>query len=231
MWQSNELGLAVWRADGAAWCLDARGGEHGVGVIRAAGEDSLEQVAKTFLLTKRFFRLTPVGQDQLPAAGEQFIRGAEYHVDYPQGDGTYSLRIAFRPVSADANRLVLETRISIQTDLLDTHPKLDIDAWCQALRSLTPDEGFESGSAPISLACGDEYTTAVLLGPHDRPFTTNHSTDSLVRLRLFGEFLEKGVIRKARPWIMIDRSGSEPSESDLQSCYQELCSSPLPLTA
>jgi len=67
-------------------------------------------------------------------------------------------------------------------------------------------------------------------GPHDQPFTTNHSTDSLLRLRLFGEFLEKGVIRRGRPWLVIDVSGQVPAENRLVSLWQQLCGSPVPLT-
>ncbi len=178
----------------------------------------------------------PVDQDFLPSAGEQYVRGDCWHVNYPQGDSSYALRLALQPIETAKDWIVLEATISIQTDLLDTHPKLDVDVLCQSIDSLVPtdlsgDDEVESiGSAPISIAMDSGHHTSVLLGPHDSPFTTNHSTDALLRLRLFGDFLEKGVIRKARPWIIIDRSGSPPNEQRLEALWKQLCGSPLPLT-
>ena len=68
---------------------------------------------------------------------------------------------------------------------------------------------------------------------YDIPARTGRKieTDTLLRLRLFGDFLEKGVIRKARPWIVITRGETPPSESELESLWKSLCESPLPLTA
>ena len=158
-------------------------------------------------------------------------------MNYPQAAGsTYAERLAFMPIQTTKNLIVLEVTISIQTDLLDTHPKIDIDSCCRSIDSHVPtdesgdDEVEGAGSAPISVAASKGHSVSVLLGPHDSPFTTNHSTDSLLRLRLFGEFLEKGVIRKARPWIVVDRSGDPSSEQQLEKWWKQLCGSPLPLT-
>jgi hypothetical protein len=232
MWKTDQLGLATWQHDAAIWHLDARGGPAGIGVIAAdpAATDA-------FACPGRFFSLSPVDQDALPAAGEQFVRGDQLHVTYPQGDGIYELRVAYRPVQSNAHQLVLETTIAVQTDRLDTHPKVDIDVLCAEIDSLVPtdtsgdDEVEASGSAPISLGISKSHCVTVLLGPHDSPFTTNHSTDSLLRLRLFGDFLEKGVIRKARPWLVLTRGGASPPEAELEGLWKRLCESPLPLTA
>ncbi len=231
MWTTDQLGLAVWRDHASRWYLDARGGEFGVGVIAASDDDN------AFAESRRFVSLSPVDQDVLPIAGEQYVRGDQWHVNYPQSaDSSYAVRLALKPIETAKNLIVLEVTISIQTDLLDTHPKIDIDAFCRSIVSHVPmdpsgdDDVTGSGSAPISVAASKDYSVSVLLGPHDSPFTTNHSTDSLLRLRLFGEFLEKGVIRKARPWIVIDRSASAPTEDQLEGWWRQLCGSPLPLT-
>jgi hypothetical protein len=223
MWTTDQIGLATWTESGSSWSVDARGGKHGIGVLAAdAGT--------------RYVSLTPVDQNELPLAGEQFVRGDQLHLNYPQGDGLYAIRLVLQPIVTETNLLVLEAMISIQTDLLDSHPKVDIDIDCQSIDSIVPsdlsgdDEVEGAGSAPISLAANEQHCCSVLLGPHDRPFTTNHSTDSLLRLRLFGEFLEKGVIRRGRPWIVIDRSGTVTSEDRVQSLWQQLCESPVPLT-
>ncbi len=231
MWTTDQLGLAVWRDGSSAWYVDARGGDFGVGVI-----DSGDDFASAWEVPGRLASLSPVDQDFLPVAGEQFVRGDQWHVNFPQGDSSYALRLALQPIETAGDLLVLEATISIQTDLLDTHPKIDLDVLCQSIHSFVPtdesgdDEVDDAGSAPISLATSARHSTSILLGPHDSPFTTNHSTDSLLRLRLFGDFLEKGVIRKARPWIVIDRSGKPPTEARLEAWWRQLCRSPLPLT-
>ncbi len=232
MWTTDQLGLAVWRDHASAWYLDARGGEHGVGVIATTKADG-----DAFAESLRFFSLSPVDQDVLPAVGEQYVRGDELHVNYPQARGSsYAVRLAFKPIETAKDLIVLEVTISIQTDLLDTHPKIDVDVFCRSIDSQVPtdasgdDEVEGVGSAPISVAASKQHSVSILLGPHDSPFTTNHSTDSLLRLRLFGDFLEKGVIRKARPWIVIDRSAVAPSEEQLEKWWRQLCGRPLPLT-
>ena len=231
MWTTNELGLAIWEANGSAWYVDARGGEHGIGVISTE-----KSGADAFAETARAVAFPPVDEDRLPIAGEQYVRGDEWHVNYPQGDCSYALRMAFAAIETKGDALVLEVTVSVQTDLLDLHPKLDIEVMCNDIDSFVPSDAFGddevrgTGSAPISLAKNRDFSSSVLLGPHDSPFTTNHSTDSMLRLRLFGDFLEKGVIRKARPWIVIQRSETPSSEEQLESIWKQLCESPLPLT-
>lgn len=210
MWTTDGLGVAVWTDHGSTWRIDARGGTQGIHV------DS-------------YFSLAPVDQDQLPVADEQYIRGDGWFVNYPQGDGAFALRLALKPIETTSDRLVLEVTISLQTDLLDTHPKIDVQSKCQSVETLPARDQGTDARAPIHLASSENHHVGVLLGPHDAPFTSDHSTNSLLCLRLFGEFLEKGVIRKARPWIVIDRSG-KPSPEQLRAWRQQLSQSPLPLT-
>ncbi len=230
MWHTNELGLATWKASGSTWHFDARGGERGIGVLSIEEIDSEEYADEA-----RAVSFAPVGDDRLPVAGEQYVRGDQWHVNYPQEDCSYGLRFAFAIVESSQDQLLLEVAISVQTDLLDSHPQLDIEVMCNDIDSFVPsdalgdDEVQGAGSAPISLAKGTAYSTAVLLGAHDSPFTTNHSTDSLLRLRLFGDFLEKGVIRKARPWIVIQRTANPTPQTQLESSWNRLCESPLAL--
>ena len=224
MWTAESLAVGAWEDEGSRWYFDVRGGDHGIWFGNAPGTD------------QRTLSVAAVDQPALPAAAEQYVQGDRWIVNYPQQSGGFALRLSLEPIETTANRLVIEMTVAVQTDLLDSHPKVDIDVDCHDIDSFVPtnplgdEEVTAAGSAPISLAKGSEVSAAVLLGPHDSPFTTNHSTDCLLRLRLFGDFLEKGVIRKARPWIVIDRSGSVPSEKDLERWWQRLCDSPLPLT-
>jgi len=233
MWTNNQLGLATWSDCDSSWLVDARGDKNGIGLLAPDSD-------------RRVVSFSPVDQDWLPELGEQFVRGDQWHLDYPQGDGRYAMQLVLRPIETTVDLLVLEVMISIRTNLLDSHPKVDIEVDCQTIDSIVPtdqsgadqsgsnpfadDQVSGAGSAPISVAASTGHCCSVLLGPHDRPFTTNHSTDTTLRLRLFGEFLEKGVIRRARPWLVIDRSGRRTVENQLEQLWQSLCSSPVPLT-
>lgn len=223
MWSTDQLGKAIWSDHHSQWAFDARGGEHGISIATA---DS----------ASRLVSFGPVDQELLPKVAEQYVRGNQWHINYPQGDGRYAIRLVLQPIETTSDQLVIEAMVSIQTDLLDSYPKVDIDIDCQSIDAIVPadptgdDEVDGAGSAPISIAISQQHCCSVLLGPHDQPFTTNHSTDSLLRLRLFGEFLEKGVIRRGRPWIVIDCSGKATSEDRLVSLWQQLCDSPVPLT-
>ena len=222
MWNPSEteVGRATWTFGSQVIQVDARGGSNGIKLI-------CEGAAKA--------SFSPIDGDDLPEACEQYVRGSGWHVNYPQGDSSYALRLSFEPIETTDQRVVIEVCVSIQTDLLDLHPKLDVEVDCQDIDSVVPDSDFGDdsvlgiGVAPISIAKANSGSTSVLLGPHDHPFTTNHSTDMTLRLRLFGDFLEKGVIRKARPWIVfdVDKIGEEAL---LQQTWKQLCESPLPLT-
>jgi len=223
MWSSESLGLATWSESGSAWPVDARGGEHGIALLDSSTQTPLVS-------------FSPVDQPQLPAVAEQYVRGDVWHLNYPQVSGRFAIRLALRPIETESKLLVLETVVSIETDLLDTHPKIDLDVPCHSIDAIVPedrdgeDDVTGTGSAPISVAAAGAVCCSVLLGPQDRPVTTNHSTDSLLRLRLFGEFLEKGVIRRGRPWIVIDRSGATTASERLKDWLCRLDASPVPLT-
>jgi hypothetical protein len=224
MWITNQLGVATWRDAGTEWKIDAEGGN--AIRLRNATEASLASTV----------RLSPVDDALLPAADEQFIRGRSWNVNYPQASHRHALRIAFEPIDTTPHSFLIEPTISIQTDLLDAHPKIDIQIDGNSVKILDMPGGNDravnrTGSAAITIVRSDTMYAAVFLGPHDSPFTTDLSTSDSLKLRLFGEFLEKGVIRKARPWILIDHSEKEPSESELQTIWTQLANRPLPLAS
>ncbi len=180
-------------------------------------------------------------ETRLPLASEQYVRRSRYFINYPQGDGNYAIRLALEPIESLPDSLVLEASISIQTDLLDSHPMLDlaaegisVDSFSHEGEPTNWDSNVESGStgAPsISVVRGKATSTAILLGPHDSPFTSNRSSQHLLCLRLFGDFLEKGVIRTARPWIVVDRASRAEFPERLFQWHRQLCQSPLPLSS
>ena len=221
MWITNQLGVATWSDAGTEWEIDARGGE----AICLGWQDEVA------------VRLNPVDDKTLPAADEQFVRGRCWNVNYPQAQHRHALRIAFEPIETTVDSLLLEATISIQTDLLDSHPKIDILSESQSTTSLDvlgasqQPTRSRSNAGAVTIARSGTSFVAVFLGKHDSPFTTDLTTPEALQLRLFGEFLEKGVIRKARPWILMGRAMQEPSEAELQAIWQRLASRPLPLAS
>ena len=221
MWTTEDVGLAQWSEATSTLNVDARGGKHPITLSSAQINEG-----------RPLLRLDAV-DGPLPNASEQFTRQRSWHVNFPQEEQTYALRLAMKPIESTPTWLVMELTISLQTDLLDTHPTLDLDVDCHSIDSIVPSDPTgddivrASGSAPISIASSKSHSVSILLGPHDSPFTTNHSTDSRLRLRLFGDFLEKGVIRKARPWIVFGQRS--PTEDQLTELWNQLCASPLPL--
>lgn len=215
MWivHPNRRGVVAWQSGNAVWLLQCRGGDEHIEFVD--GRD--ETVYATFTA------------DSLPVLDEQFVRGDELHLWYPQTDGEFGLRLAIRPIECSEHRLVVEVTPSIQTQLLDTHPTLDLIGHGD---SESVDGPSGSHGPAISRAESSTHSVAVLLGPHDSPFTSDLSEGNQagVQLRLFGEFLEKGVIRKARPWLAIDRSDQPFSEKELHTLWEQLAESPLPLT-
>ncbi len=218
MWNTNQLGVATWSEAGAEWEIDARGGQ----AISFGFQDEAS------------VQLKPVDGKTLPVADEHFVRGRCWNINYPQAGHRHALRIAFEPIETAADSMLLEATISIQTDLLDSHPKVDIHFDGKLIKKMSvpgasPRPVNQSGSSGVTLAKSKQNFTAIFLGVHDSPFTTDLSTSESLQLRLFGEFLEKGVIRKARPWILIRRATNEPSDSELQAISQRLAERPLPL--
>ncbi|MCM2372965.1 hypothetical protein [Aporhodopirellula aestuarii] len=208
--------IGIWPAEGTNWTCHALGGDSGI---------SLGDVDHSLHL-----RVANVGPDALPSAGEQYVCGDSWKIDYPQESGKYCLRLSIRVVHATATRIIWEPTFSIQTSLLDTDPSLELTAvGCTAnllAADLPPDV-----SASVARPSDDSGQLIVLLGPHDAPFTKDRSSGNRLDLRIFGEFLEKGVIRKARPWVILDRSEAGVSAEDLSQYGEELCNTPLPLTA
>lgn len=236
MWTTDQVGLACWLVEDTTWHFDVRGGEHGIGMLASPSVPHDCRV-----VDQHFLSILPVDGKPLPLASEQFIRGDRVSINYPQGDGNYAIRMSLEPIESSPETLVLEATISIQTDLLDSHPMLDLVAEGNEVRSVDLPEpqpnwrssviSLTSGAPAISLLRGDTTSLAVILDPHDSPATSDRSGGHLLCLRLFGDFLEKGVIRTARPWIVVDRSGAADLEDRLRHWHQQLCKRPLPLSS
>ncbi|MBB3209938.1 hypothetical protein FHS27_005783 [Rhodopirellula rubra] len=210
----------TWSSDGKDWICSASGGARGI---------TLGDADSSFQLS-----VANVGSDTLPVSGEQYVSGDSWKIDYPQVTGQYRLRLSIRVVHASATRIVWEPTFSIQTSLLDTDPSLELTAigrFDETANANLPADLPDDVSVSAIRAGDGNGQLLVLLGPQDAPFTKHRSSGKRLDLRVFGEFLEKGVIRKARPWVILDRTDAGVSSEDLSRYCNELCNTPLPLTA
>lgn len=227
MWLTapNRIGVAGWQSGQSVWMVKARGGAEGIELL--FGNSSL-LVASTNELP-------------LPVLDEQFVRGDELHLYFPQpSEGfDFGFRLVIRPVSGQdfettEDRAFFELMISVQTSLLDLHPTLDL-----LIPSAEHSESNEltGKTGEIHFGRSPNESAAVILGPQDGPYASavDEVSDGAsspghgLGIRLFGEFLEKGVIRRARPWLVLDRSTGSLEESELGDVWRELKESPVPL--
>ncbi|TWU36698.1 hypothetical protein Q31b_49800 [Novipirellula aureliae] len=222
MWNVNEQGHGSWTENTNTWWFDARGGTRGVSIGFGRSEEPLVQ-------------LTAADQDAMPKLAEQFVRGDQWHLSFPEtDDDTYSLKVVLRPIPINGEGLLIEFIVSLQTRLLDTHPTVDLVAVGNKNESISPSEvgcavAAESGSNPITITHDLNRSVAIVMGTRDYPFTTDRSNADGIRLRLFGEFLEKGVIRKARFWTRLMPTSSSIDREELVGIFQELENAALPL--
>ena len=235
MWKINGLGVASWVAESATCRFDLRGGDKSIQMhVFSHSNDSLDPSDGAPTI-----RLSAVEDQILPAAAEQYVRQNRLCVNYPQSTGSYAIRLSVEPMFTDANRVIFELVVSIQTDLLDSHPMLDLIAEGQDLTQVHAESteanwradllGEVSGVAPINSIETEAGGVAVLLDRHDAPTTTNLAAGNHLQLRLFGDFLEKGVIRTARPWVVVDHDANRDGAESLQSLFEQLEQRPLPL--
>jgi len=220
MWLTapNRIGVAAWQTRDQIWMIDARGGHDGI----------------RFRLGDQSVALVPSGEAPLPVLDEQFVRGDELHLAFPQdgGGSDFGFRVVIRPVlipaiPIDGQRIAIELMVSVETSLLDTHPTLDLIAPAGGeVQNLT----MHDPEGDLYLARDDAGEVDVLLGPQDAGFTSRVDEAGKLRLRLFGEFLEKGVIRRARPWLILNRSEQPVPESGREQAWRLLGESPVPLT-
>ncbi len=154
---------------------------------------------------------------------DQFARGSDLMVRYLQSEhDQFAFQVDLRAVpDAELGGAAagFDCWLSVQTQLLDSHPTLEIS-------HPSAKEGWKSVSS-IQLYSATGGSLAVLIHPSDL-VQTELLDSNAGRLRLFGNFMEKGVIRRGRIRCLV--STQPLSESNLQSAYESFAASPLPLT-
>lgn len=268
--QKSELkGVFVDRRNG--WSLHCHFAhpEHGLQVVRPelASEASLDsmQLSKptVFIVPSDYVwqadePLASQTQERLfPLLAESYFRGDDAISLLPQGnDDQFGLNVSYRVLASNEAYLAVETILALQTNLLDSHPTIDLVILGQiadeeddldliagsssvvsqtglrndALRSTPlPACAYLIRPAEVDSSENRQLWTSVMLPPSDRRAAGIffRNPDAL-RIRLLAEFLEKGVIRKTRYWTVT--WDHQPSSAELFECYAQLVSEPLPLT-
>ena len=158
-----------------------------------------------------------------PFVKDCFVRQSDLILAYPQREQrTFSLQLDYRIIASREAQLLIELWVSIQTYLLDTHPSVKVS--CPG--SETP----AKASQPIVATAGD-LSFAWFIHPRDQSDTklVADKSNARVQAQLFGHFMEKGVIRRARLRCLV--SQKPLSKVDIDNAQSDFADSPLPLTA
>lgn len=231
MWQKQSA--SHYRIHADAWCLDVQAGCWGITAQMVVADGLPESLA------------IELDGGVLPPLKDSFLRGSDLHLHLPQDDlpaqaGSFvaasaqagatqagmtqaGLEAVLSVLRSDADVLVLEATLGLQTQWLDVHP---------AVRVTLPYGGnavmIERGSSLVvqrhDSAASQAASLVVLIDERDRWSVAPSATAGV---RFFGDFMEKGVIRKVQPWLVWSRRSVD--EAFLEALLDSLGSRPLPL--
>ncbi|WP_425396134.1 hypothetical protein [Aeoliella sp.] len=122
----------------------------------------------------------------------------------------------------------LSLLVSVRTDLLDTHPTIDVTTEAAA-RSSSELSVLDGKAYVVSLR--EDVTLVDFATPEDCAQQQLHAADdqrTTIERSLFGHFLEKGVIRSGRLFAAL--YAGEVTESQAAEVCEQLSATELPLT-
>jgi hypothetical protein len=164
----------------------------------------------------------PINID-FPACGDAYARESDLIAVYPQEyPWPFGYQVDFRYRSGCPSAVeALELWLSVSTSMLACQPKLH----------LIPKIPFRSNPQnPIAVA--DHGRAALIIHPLDFPDCETVACGDFSWVRqwdLFGGFMEKGVIRRAR--FLFAWSETDEPEATWMELLNDFARSPLPLTA
>lgn len=216
MWSSNAPGTAIYAGNDFELSVDATSARPGIHLQYPAGLGLWVQ---------------PIDGEPFPMIGEQFVCDDQFHAQFPQGDAAYAVRFACDRIESDAPVQVFELRLSIQTVRMEGEPALDLviddakPATDQAAGESGPSVTYSDLPGVAWVLENDGHQLAMLLCTEDLAAVETLAPN---QERCFGQFLEKGVIRRIRPWLVYAPPGVSLPLADLR---QSLEDSPIPLSA
>jgi len=234
--------------DSDVWCLDAEKAFLDTPQLTAcidllnphAGLSRLTllgQPIEGFVLGVFFGAHVAVPNEEL---ADVFVRGDDLIVTYGKTDERpFSLQVYWRATVREQGVLLLDTILSLQTDLLESFPDLAVETRLPASTAwLLADE--EAAATEIAIPCDlpsdrvdglflkpsrGDWSYAEATHPEDRGASQIARCDDkllLLEHRLGGRFLEKGVIRCLRVrGVFLPQ---EPQEKSIELATQSLAS-------
>ncbi|MFK7735969.1 MAG: hypothetical protein AB8B50_08080 [Pirellulaceae bacterium] len=175
---------------------------------------------------------------------EAYVRGADLISMFDQRDSdsfAFSLRHCL--LASSHSKVGIETWLSVQTDDLDSEPVLSVScrsADASYWETMSHDEVLGNSSAeakvdsnsPAAILCQNSVESGVWLidqGDQQHCELLSSPAESEQRIELFGHFMEKGVIRRAR--MRFHLVEGEATQAVIRELYEAFLDSPLPLTA
>jgi len=229
MWEISGQGSAEFRTNG--WKLVVTTGEPEVGGIRLLTCREVLVGASAKIAVPGF---------ALPPCSECYIRGDALHISFPLSQANpIALELVMTAIEADQQMLVVESVIGIHTSLLDSHPNLQLEVgsghpgfprWGRVGWEQTHDESNSIWlrAAERSPLEGPGVSTSLLCDRRDLSSLSSITGNHVTGVRFFGDFLEKGVIRKVQPWWVWSNGQLAKRKADMISNY--LAARPLALS-
>jgi hypothetical protein len=183
-------------------------------------------------------------------AEEIYVRQQDLIARFSQvGKDQYGFQVDWRLLDTISDFEVgIEVWISLQTNLLDSAPKIQarsrgVGAWKswthqQLVSQVGPSDdasqGWSSQNASAIAAISSstqDCSCLCLIEPRDlqQVSWTSQPSNNEQQAELFGQFLEKGVIRRARMQLLASKK--QIGLLEIQRAYQQLINRELPLTA
>lgn len=163
----------------------------------------------------------PTDQEALDCE-DAYVRQDDLVAYYPQTyPWPFGFQVDVRALETLTDTICgIELWLSIQTSLLESNPSLIVTPM-----SIGPHWKLDG------VLVADTHQAAILIHPLDLAdcnIISSQSTQTLERLVVFGGFMEKGVIRRAR--LRIAWSDKKVKNLEWQEALQSFSASPLPLT-
>ena len=197
----------------------------------------------------RLFKVALPNVDSSVRLGDFYSRGEDITIQYPADDyRNFNIQLDLRVIRQTDDVLVVEFWLSIQTHLLDSRPSVKINFELPAMPTktifsdeemtqsesdteLTEDKQVPAGLIAETTIGGPYVSSSLFIHPLDqRDICWMHSQegDSDVEIEWFGQFMEKGVIRRGRMQVVLSQ---KPMTMEyFRALYKDFAGSPLPLT-
>lgn len=215
MWEHENDSDACFRVSG--WKLQVQCRPEGLSLV-TANHQSEERTGAISLVNR-----------DLPTLTESFIRGDELHLSMPQCEGNEAgIDVELLVIQADRDRLIVESTLSLQTLWLDAFPAIRLE-----LAGNDPLTCSSKGTSRVywgnkPMGGPDSLHLSVLVDERDQ-LSINDTNENSGCLQFFGDFMEKGVIRKVQPWWVW--TCVPLNDPQIYEIANTLAKRPLPLTS